>query len=103
MRPQLLCFHVNTKALINRRLQIFASLVKIAILPVMEGDQDKAAIARIEAALARIDAASSKLSLESQASAPPNVMNLVNKHEALKEEVVETLRDLDKLIAELEE
>jgi len=68
----------------------------------MEGDQNKAAIARIEAALARIDAAASKLQLESRPSAPPNVMSLVNKHEALKEEVVETLRDLDKLIAELE-
>ena len=60
-------------------------------------------MARIEAALARIDAASKNLSNENRESTPPNVMNLVNKHEALREEVASTLRDLDKLIAEIEE
>ncbi|WFL76879.1 hypothetical protein P7228_12885 [Altererythrobacter arenosus] len=58
-------------------------------------------MARIEAALARIDAASAKISAN-PAAASPNVMSLVNKHEALREEVAGTIRDLDKLIAELE-
>lgn len=58
-------------------------------------------MARIEAALARIDAASEKIPAKS-VDANPNVMSLVNKHEALREEVAATLRDLDKLIGELE-
>lgn len=64
----------------------------------MEEDRGQAALSRIEAALARIDAASAKIP-----AANPNVMSLVNKHEALREEVASTLRDLDKLIAEIEE
>lgn len=54
-------------------------------------------MARIEAALARIDAALAKLPPQN-----PNVMALVNKHEKLREDVAETLRDLDSLIEGLE-
>lgn len=68
----------------------------------MEGDRSQRAVARIEAALARIDAAAGKLADAKPASASPNVMSLVNKHEALREEVAATMRDLDKLIAEIE-
>lgn len=64
----------------------------------MDGDRNLAAMQRIEAALARIDAAAAKIPEPN-----PNVMGLVNKHEALREEVASTLRDLDKLIGELEE
>lgn len=64
----------------------------------MEGDRNQAALARIEAALARINAAAAKIPAEN-----PNVMSLVNKHEALREEVAGALGDLDKLIADLEE
>ena len=72
----------------------------------MEGDRSQRAMARIEAALARIDAATGKLATPKPApaatTASPNVMSLVNKHEALREEVAATMRDLDMLIAEIE-
>jgi len=66
------------------------------------------ALARIEAAVARMDAArvqqaapnSSENLKETGGSA--RVMELVNAHEKLKEEVADTLRDLDGLIGELE-
>ncbi len=58
-------------------------------------------MARIEAALARIDAACTKIPAQS-AGESPNVMSLVNKHEALREEVAVTIRELDKLIADLD-
>ncbi|MEE4154329.1 MAG: hypothetical protein V2I27_09235 [Erythrobacter sp.] len=71
-----------------------------------------AATARLEAALARIEAARDRLMEErgeslAKAGAPANansgrVMALVNSHEKLREEVADTLRDLDKLIEELE-
>lgn len=64
----------------------------------MERDRSEIALTRIEAALARINAASAKIPV-----ANPNVMSLVNKHEALREEVASTMRDLDKLIEELEQ
>ena len=68
----------------------------------MEGDRSQRAMARIEAALARIDAASAQIAATAQPSTTPNVMSLVNKHEALREDVAATMRDLDKLIAEIE-
>lgn len=71
-----------------------------------------AAAARLEAALARIEAARAKLiedhgELAARAGAPAGassgrVMALVNSHEKLREEVADTLRDLDALIEELE-
>jgi len=71
----------------------------------------KQALARIDAALGRMDAAhecavahaaegSSKSDNDANSSA--RVMTLVNSHEKLREEVADTLRDLDMLIEELE-
>lgn len=59
------------------------------------------ALARIEAAMARIEAAR----MADSGSAAPGtarVIALVNTHEKLREEVAETMRDLDGLIAQLE-
>ena len=62
------------------------------------------ALARINAAVSRIDAAR-----EAAPCAPPSdttqsarVMELVNAHEKLREEVSDTLRELDAVIEELE-
>ena len=68
----------------------------------MEGSRTDSALARIEAALARIDAASDA-ARSTAPDTPPNVLGLVNKHEKLREEVAGTLRDLDKLIEEIEQ
>ena len=68
----------------------------------MDGSRTESAVARIEAALARIDAASSA-ARSSTPDLQPNVLGLVNSHEKLREEVAGTLRDLDKLIAEIEQ
>ena len=82
--------------------QGFAPRANIAKSLVMNGSRTESAVARIEAALARIDAAS-KAVRSSEAGTPPNVLGLVNSHEKLREEVAGTLRDLDKLIAEIEQ
>ena len=63
----------------------------------MEGDRIEAAVRRIEAALARIGDAA-----DTMRPAPPSVSHLVNKHEALRESVSESLRELDALIESLE-
>lgn len=84
---------------------------------VMGESRIETALARIEAALARMDAAHD-LALATAASKPHSapetetaekdtagssrVMELVNRHERLREEVADTLRDLDGLIGELE-
>ena len=74
------------------------------------------ALARIEAALARMDTAhaqamenakrqATETNGEDGASDPSGsarVMELVNAHEKLREEVADSLRDLDTLIGELE-
>jgi len=82
------------------------------------GTIDKAT-ARLEAALARIERAQARLLEEHRAalggagapaSAPASssaggaarVMALVNSHEKLREEVADTLRDLDAVIEDLE-
>ena len=82
--------------------QGFAPRANIAKSDAMNGSRTESAVARIEAALARIDAAS-KAVRSSEAGTPPNVLGLVNSHEKLREEVAGTLRDLDKLIAEIEQ
>ncbi len=65
---------------------------------------------RITSALARIEAAMDRIAT-AQANAAPSpaepggsakVMALVNSHEKLREEVAETMRELDTLIADLE-
>lgn len=63
----------------------------------MEGDRAADAMSRIETALARIDAAAARITPTN-----PNVLSLINRHEALREEVAATLRELDRVIAELQ-
>jgi hypothetical protein len=70
------------------------------------------ALARIEAALSRMDVARASLATSPprnsddqkghEAAGTARVMELVNSHEKLREEVADTLRDLDTLIGELE-
>ncbi len=78
----------------------------------MSTSRINAAAARLEAALARIETARARL-LDEHAEAlakagsaagasSGRVMALVNTHEKLREEVSDTLRDLDALIEELE-
>ena len=70
------------------------------------------ALARIDAALSRMDALmaatrarpappSEAVATKDQASSA-RVMELVNRHEKLREEVADSLRDLDALIDDLE-
>lgn len=78
----------------------------------MSGARVDQAIARIEAALARIDAARALATAPGSAGDPEadtkaaenkaRVTALVNNHEKLREEVAETLRDLEKVIGEFE-
>lgn len=67
-------------------------------------EQIEQAMARIEAALARIADAGHAVQrvAPAQTVASARVAELVNVHERLREEVAETLRDLDALIADLE-
>ncbi len=71
----------------------------------MENSRIEQAMTRIEAALARIAAARGPdvpaANAESAASSA-RVVELVNSHEKLREDVAETLRDLDALIGQLE-
>ena len=66
------------------------------------------ALARINAAMSRIDIAqenaqslSHPVASQDEASSA-RVMELVNRHEKLREEVADSLRDLDSLIEDLE-
>ncbi|MEM6475217.1 MAG: hypothetical protein AAF687_03530 [Pseudomonadota bacterium] len=61
------------------------------------------AMARLEAALARIEAARGNRDAKpADAAGSARVMALVNNHEKLREEVADTLGELDALIEELE-
>jgi hypothetical protein len=71
----------------------------------MSADRIASALTRIEAAMARIDAARDGLA-ESEGkagSSSARVVELVNVHEKLREQVAESLRELDILLAQLEE
>jgi hypothetical protein len=62
---------------------------------------------RIEQALTRIDAALARIAAAREAGGtapaqPAKVVELINMHEKLREEVAETLRDLDVLIEQIE-
>ncbi len=67
-------------------------------------------MARITAALGRIEAAADKLASPAHtadggttdAGSNAKVMALVNKHEAMREEVASTMRELDSVITKLE-
>ncbi len=69
----------------------------------MNGSRIEQAVARLDAAMERISAAREK---QAEKPADPagsaRVMALVNSHEKLREEVADTLGELDALIEELE-
>jgi hypothetical protein len=69
----------------------------------MDNSRIEQAMTRIEAALARIAAARGPDTPQTGAAASARVVELVNTHEKLREEVAETLRDLDALIGQLED
>lgn len=68
----------------------------------MSGDRTEAAVQRIEAALARIAQAADRTST-SGAPASPSVTALVERHETLRETVVQALGELDALLGELDQ
>lgn len=62
---------------------------------------------RIEQALTRIDAALARIAAAREGGGtapaqPAKVVELINQHEKLREEVADTLRDLDLLIEQIE-
>lgn len=69
----------------------------------MTADRIASALARIESALARIDAVrDARTGVEGKsANASARVVELVNVHEKLREQVAESLRELDDLLAQL--
>jgi len=71
----------------------------------MTSDRIASALARIESAMARIDAAR-EAGLGADGKSPSGsakVVELVNVHEKLREQVAESLRELDDLLAQLED
>lgn len=61
------------------------------------------AIARIEDALGRLESVrGAGLGDNLSADNSPRLLALVDRHEKLREEVAETLRDLDSLISDIE-
>jgi hypothetical protein len=71
----------------------------------MKADRIATALARIEAAIERIDAVGvAAANPEAKAvGGSARVVELVNVHEKLREQVAESLRELDDLLAKLEE
>lgn len=72
----------------------------------MTTDRIAAALARIETAIARIDAVrpvDAAASETKSGGASARVVELVNVHEKLREQVAESLRDLDDLLAKLDD
>ena len=71
----------------------------------MSADRIASAIARIEAAMERIDAARATLTVPGAKSGAGSakVVELVNAHERLREQVAESLRELDDVLANLGE
>jgi len=65
------------------------------------------AMNRLNAAMARIDAAQAKTvteqpATEAEPQSSARILTLINSHEKLREEVADTLGELDALIEELE-
>lgn len=79
-------------------MQPFAQACKSAYPKRMNGDRIEAATRRIETALARIATASEKVPAQ-----PHSVSRLVDEHETLRETVIATLKELDSLIADIEQ
>jgi hypothetical protein len=71
----------------------------------MSADRISAALARIEAAMARIEAAREAAAAGEArgGGASARVVELVNVHEKLREQVAESLRELDDLLAQRED
>ncbi len=71
----------------------------------MSADRIASALTRIEAAIARIAAVRDSIvaAAEKPGAGSARVVELVNKHEKLREQVAESLRELDDLLAQLEE
>ena len=70
----------------------------------MHADRIEGALKRIEAAMERIMAAQEAVSAQArQAPGSARVVELVNSHERLREQVAESLRELDQLIEQLED
>jgi ribosomal protein L12E/L44/L45/RPP1/RPP2 len=72
----------------------------LVICSAMDHRRIDEALTRIDAALARISAA--RAAAGGAPEAPARVVELINTHEKLREEVTETLRDLDALIEQME-
>jgi hypothetical protein len=68
----------------------------------MQHDRIETALARIEAAMARIDAAREEAAPGRAGASSARLIGLVNNHEKLREQVAETLRELDDLLGTLE-
>jgi len=71
----------------------------------MEGERIESAVQRIEQALARIAAIADggvSAAAGAQSTVPPNVLQLVTRHEALRETVLAELARLDAIIGKLE-
>ncbi|MBI1403723.1 MAG: hypothetical protein GC147_10975 [Porphyrobacter sp.] len=71
----------------------------------MAAGRIESAMTRIEAAMERIAAVRARLALpgEQQAAGQGRVVELVNSHEKMREQVADSLRELDELIARLGE
>lgn len=70
---------------------------------VMHHHRIETALERIEAAMARIDAAREVAGNGRVPASSARLVGLVNNHEKLREQVAETLRELDDLLTALEE
>lgn len=76
----------------------------LVIADFMHEDRIGAALGRIEAAMTRIDAARDAVAAIGRATGgSARVVELVNTHEKLREQVAESLRELDDLLVRLEE
>lgn len=80
------------------------TLVLVSVVT-MSADRIASALTRIEAAMARIDAARDGLAIGDgkAGSSSARVVELVNVHEKLREQIAESLRELDELLTTLEE
>ena len=97
-------------SLINSRAQYGRITILLCLhrldkkVRIMGGRHIDIALERLEAALTRIEAAKAHSTTKSDAASSPSepsserVTALVNAHEKLREEVSETLRELDQLI-----
>ncbi len=77
--------------------------ILLVSVPRMSAERITAALARIEAAAARIEAAREAEAESKAAGASARVIELVNVHEKLREQVADSLRELDDLLAKLED